>query len=310
MNIIELEIEENSGILVELEQGSKEWLEWRKSGVCASDVPAIMGDSKWATALSIFMSKVGLDQKQEENENMEWGHRLEGSILQKFLDNHPEQANHQNSPCFVHKVFSFIRASLDAITRSEGSEGFDSFIIEIKTTGNMQGWGTDEEPEIPLYYLEQVCWQMITTGIRKAYLAVLYIGQGKHYFERYVELNDKAADVIINQCATFWDGVIQLTPPPPTTNVNEQDSKAIARFFDKCVDTQKCDIGEGMLPLVIRRNQLESNIDIMETEKNQIENQIKMLSGNAKYIECIGQKVAQKKIVKRDGKTFPQWKFN
>lgn len=43
--------------IVNLQQGTKEWYEWRRHGLGASDVPAIMGENPWKSADYLLKEK-------------------------------------------------------------------------------------------------------------------------------------------------------------------------------------------------------------------------------------------------------------
>lgn len=56
----------------------KEWLEWRKLGLGASDAPVVMGVSPWKTRHQLWLEKTG--QKVDEPTNqyiLDKGHAME-----------------------------------------------------------------------------------------------------------------------------------------------------------------------------------------------------------------------------------------
>ena len=73
-------------ILVDTEGlSNEEWLKWRKKGLGGSDIAAILGISKWSSAIDIWLQKT--NQKYDavvENEAMTWGKILESVIREQF----------------------------------------------------------------------------------------------------------------------------------------------------------------------------------------------------------------------------------
>lgn len=75
----------NANILVETEGLSREkWLRYRKQGIGGSDVAAILGISKWNSAISLWLNKTNqTEDDTQENEAMEWG-----TIMEPVIRNH------------------------------------------------------------------------------------------------------------------------------------------------------------------------------------------------------------------------------
>ena len=67
--------------MIKLQQGTQEWLDWRRNGITATEASAAMGVSKWATALSVYEDKLN-PKPHEPSKYEEWGTRLEPVIRQ------------------------------------------------------------------------------------------------------------------------------------------------------------------------------------------------------------------------------------
>jgi putative phage-type endonuclease len=150
---------------------SPAWLEERRKYLGASDVAAVLGLSKWATAAEVAGEKLGTF-KREQNEAMGRGHALEPLIRMAWaLD---------TSNCAVagsmrvHPVHAWASATLDAVV--VGDSGV-SIPVEIKTVNDRSfasgEWGADGSDEIPEYYLAQVQWQMAVVGASECFLVAL-----------------------------------------------------------------------------------------------------------------------------------------
>ena len=144
---------------IEVQQGSKEWLSWRKTVITATDCPAILGSSPWLTAYQCWQRKLGLIEEQKSNEAMERGKRLEPEARNQFI----ERYGIPMEPMVVESSeFDFLGASLDGIST------LGNYILEIKCGGsklhNMALQGI-----IPDYYMDQMQHQLLVTRAEKCF---------------------------------------------------------------------------------------------------------------------------------------------
>ena len=56
----------------------------RRKGIGGSDIAAILGVSKFKTALEVYLSKT-TDQPEQQGEHLYWGHALENPIIDRFI---------------------------------------------------------------------------------------------------------------------------------------------------------------------------------------------------------------------------------
>jgi len=185
----------------ELQQGTQEWLDWRLSGITATEASCAMGVSKWGTALSVYNDK--LNPKQHEpSEYEEWGSLLEDVIkFKKFAKEHPEFEVRQGA-CYERE---WRKCSLDGELWKDGK---CVAILEIKTGSSSADW----DP-VPDGYYAQVQWQMHVTGIHTTYFAVLI--HGHEYFERQVEYDPIYVEKLEEKCQLLWNCIQNQVPPEP-----------------------------------------------------------------------------------------------
>ena len=121
-----------------------DWLQWRKSGVGASDCPIIMGDSPYSNILKLYDDKISDEIIEKTSYVMDIGNKLEPiarSTYELLMDVDYPAAN------FVHATTPHYRASLD---------GFNidlNHAIEIKFVGKAF---TDK---CPVKYYAQIQYQ-------------------------------------------------------------------------------------------------------------------------------------------------------
>ncbi len=63
--------------VVQLEQGSDQWLAWRKSKLTATDIPVVLGSNPFKTPLELWEEKLGFKEATKLNAAMKRGQDLE-----------------------------------------------------------------------------------------------------------------------------------------------------------------------------------------------------------------------------------------
>lgn len=108
-------------------QNSPEWLSFRKTRIGSSDVPIIMGISKYQKPFELFREKLGLIGPKKVNEFITGlGHKFEPSVrsyvsVKYDFDFEPT--------ILIHSDYDFLMASLD------GYDAAKNEMIEIKYVG-------------------------------------------------------------------------------------------------------------------------------------------------------------------------------
>lgn len=271
-----------------------EWLQWRRSGIGASDVGAIMGLSPFASPWSIWAAKV-LDIEQEENEVMEAGRWLEAAIGPWFADRtglvvtgeqtmatHPEHRRHL--------------ATLDGEVMAPG-EGLQPILgnLEIKTTGPGPEWD-----EIPRHINTQVNWQMHVTGATKTWVAVL---MGRRLDIHEADRDDHLIARMVEAVDRFWTEHV-VTGDAPEVDGSNATKAALAAVYpgEDPKSTIELIDAEGFLRQVdeiARAKAVEKDIkDISAT----LENDIRATMGDNQTAQIEGRTVATLKPQTRKSK--------
>lgn len=262
-------------------QGTDAWLEWRKQGITATEAGVIMHPAYGRSALTVYTDKLGIttpDQSDEEG-YMEWGHRIEDLLVQKFMEQHPDFRD-----CTQGRLYQdgWRKCSLDA-------QCFDSdgkpVIIECKTGQNIDKWSP-----IPMNYFSQVQWQMKITGIRRAFFAVLI--QGHTYFEREVKYDPEYVGEMERKCFEVWDA-IQIKQPPEMFGDAEADKMALAAMAGES--------GHSGEPVPVPDEDVQKFIELKEAaDKATAE-----FEGFKNRLAF--RMVDVSKLVKSNGKVFASW---
>lgn len=140
--------------IVDLKQGSQEWIEWRKGLVCASDSPVLVLEN--SSNLKVLREKLSLDSGGG-NFYTELGHEHE-AMIRKFLE---EKNIDAEAICVQSTEYSFLGASLD------GFDLFNNVVYEMKSVKEPL---TEIKKDHKFYI--QVQHQLLVTRAKRAELII------------------------------------------------------------------------------------------------------------------------------------------
>jgi len=186
---------------------TQEQREQRRKHIGASDTPAILGISPWATPADIYWSKVGPLPEDTPTVAMETGNRLEGPLIEFATERLGVKAERDISCLHSGGIFA---ANLDARIVGNGSA------IEAKYVGpaNADAWGPDGSEEIPDYVYAQVQHQAFVADLSKVYVAAFVSGFRADWRLYPIPRDERAINVIVERGMAFWnDHVLPQIPP-------------------------------------------------------------------------------------------------
>lgn len=251
-----------------MEQNSQEWLEWRRSGIGASDVPIILNLSPWKTPYQLWEEKTGLTIEDPEKYNFitEEGHRLEpkaralyevetGIVAPTALVERQDNPKH--------------RASLD------GRNAEKKKTVEIKFVGAGEKWEMALNDEIPDYYRAQMQWQLYVTGDESND----YVAFNKKEFK--IKIITVYPDIefikdAVKEVDKFWKLVEDKKEPP----LSDRD-------FKKVVAVEMKDAIEKFVKIKTEIKELEKELKTYDDiiKKHPRWNHKRMIYGDVRLIE-------------------------
>lgn len=216
-----------------------EFAEWRKGGIGASDIAAILGLSPWESPWSLWATKVGLGEPVDVTDAMEHGLWAEHSIVPWY---------EQRTGLFVaypqYRAIGaepWMRATVDGIAYEFGGRTVDEFdeyhrtgpaplhVVECKATGD--GPAKWDEEGIPVHYKAQATWQSIVAGIDTVVFPVLHVPFGRVTFAIYEHTpSDEDKQLVLDAATEFWQTVVNLEPPD--VDAHPATSRAIKHAYD------------------------------------------------------------------------------
>lgn len=195
---------------VEFEQGSREWLDWRKGLLTATDAPMLMGASPYATPYKGWRRKTGLEPEQKVNPAMLRGQRDEPIARAWFI----KEYGINMEPCCVESdTYSFLGSSLDGLSVC------GKYILEIKSNGDQYHFGLANG--IPDFHMMQMQHQLLSTDNKAEKAFYLSWNKGEAIVKEVYPDPDWIKDYLPKAMA-FWKAVV-LSDPPKMCNKDYKD---------------------------------------------------------------------------------------
>lgn len=275
-------------ILVNTEgMSNEEWLNWRKKGLGGSDIAAILGISKWSSAIDIWLQKT--NQKFDEiieNEAMTWGKILEPVIREQFKQKTGKKVVEVHS-ILQNEEYRFMLADLDGLT--EDSEG-NPAILEIKCVSEYKRseWDNDQ---IPYYYMTQVMHYLAVTGLDTAFVCAL-IG-GNSLVIREVKADQEMIAMLVACEKNFWDKVVNCVRP------EADDSDACKELLDSLYRggvSEQIVLPEEAIEFVDLYLEASADEDSAKAKKQLASNRLKEIMGDYNSATCLGHTVSWKPV--------------
>jgi putative phage-type endonuclease len=181
--------------IVELKQGTPEWLEWRHRGIGASDAPVIMGENPWKGADELLREKRGPARDSSKNEAMNRGTLLEPEARRCYI---ARTGNDVKPACLQSNQHIWLRASVDGISTTGNA------IVEIKC-GESVYRHTSQYRCAPDYYYGQLQHILAVSGLTSLDFWC-YLPCRPELLTTVVR-NDKYIESLIAAERNFWKNV-------------------------------------------------------------------------------------------------------
>ena len=271
----------------------EDWLEYRKMGIGGSDVAAIVGLSRFKSAYSVYLDKIGELPPLEDNPKMKAGRILEPVIADWFTEETGIRTQEQKY-IFQHPEHKFMLANIDRWVPGENAG------LEIKNTSEYcrQDWFEGNTEIIPTEYQLQANHYMAVTNAERWYVAVL-IG-GWDFQWRIIERDEELIKHLITIEQNFWDNHVLAEVPP---QVGAQDTDLLANAYPYSAPTSM-EISEAYYDLVKRLLDSKAAYDASKNAYEDARNKVKQLMGENELAYWQGEKFCTWKTTKSGTRPF------
>lgn len=262
----------------------EEWLKYRKQGIGGSDAGAVCGLNPYSSAIRVYLDKTSEEITDIDNESMRQGRDLEEYVASRFCEETGIKVRRANA-IFYNEEYPFMFANVDRMIVGSNAG------LECKTANIFQSdkWENDE---IPPHYLIQCYHYMAVTGAKEWYIAVLILGKEFKYAK--ITWDNEVIRNLIQLESSFWYEYVvpRVMPDPDGSRASEE---LISQYFRQS-DSSKHIALNGFDDQLKRREELMELINKMETEKKQIEQQVKMYMEDAEVAESNQYRITWKPI--------------
>lgn len=181
--------------IVELQQGTDEWREWRHKGIGASDAPAIMGENRFKSSTELLLEKRGPTRDFGQNEAMSLGTQFEPEARQRYI---ARTGKNVKPACLQSTRYNWLRASLDGFT-ADGDT-----VVEIKC-GRSVYRRVSQSGSVPDYYYGQLQHILAVTGLESLDFWCYWPGCPELLVP--VKRNDAYIGQLLSRELEFWNQV-------------------------------------------------------------------------------------------------------
>lgn len=247
-----------------------DWLDYRRTGIGASEIPIIMGVASWSSPLKLWGEKTGrIKRTTETPERLKWGSILEGPIAEEYARRTGRRILDPGDYTVQYIPGTPWFATIDRYQLINGQPG----IAEIKNYHSASKKEWQDEP--PLSIQLQVQWQLMVTGLQHATVVCLLGGQELVWLD--VESDSRTHAILNNTAVEFWDCIKNDTPPEP--DGREETGKALQEIYPDAVD-ELVMLPDEAADLHAEREQVAVQLKQLGDRKTEIDNKLKMYIGN------------------------------
>jgi predicted phage-related endonuclease len=274
----------------------EEWLASRSAFLGASELAAVLGVSSYkdATPFNVWRRKVeptaeDLRDDTKDKPWLEWGHRLEPVILEKFQAEHPHlvTTNPDGIWTYCHPVYTALRGTPDGLVYQIDDDGEQTLVagVDAKNIGvqRKKHFGEEGTDDIPDDYLLQGLAYCEIFEVDIWYFAVLF--GGSDYREFKVERNQEVAEAAIVKALDWFvhhvDGHRQ-----PDVDGSEEATKFLARIWPE----EKLDLLPPTPQTLALQTLIADATEEMNRNKEQIDtakNALRQIIGESSGIESV-----------------------
>jgi putative phage-type endonuclease len=271
----------------------------RTKSLGGSDIGAILGLSKYKSAVDVWMEKTGKELKQSDSLPLRFGQYAEEFVAQEYalatglsLLKYEKAIIHPNHPYMHGHIDRYVQEESKPLFNEQGALTA-SRILECKTANPFaqSEWGETGSDQVPLPYLVQCVWYMMLTNINRTDLAVLFGNTDFRIYE--IHRDPELETMVIQKVVEFWEEHVLKDIPPPATSENDYK-----QLFSKSSQSKSMEASSETTQLIRKLQQLNIEIERHESEVSQIKQTIMGQMQDAEILTYQGQTIATWKAPK------------
>lgn len=246
-------------VIVNHDQGTPEWLQWRTYGIGASEVAILLGISPYKTIHRYWLEKKGFVEPEDlsRNPNVKRGNYFEPLVRRSFASFMNEDIDVY---CGESRDYPHRKVSFDGVITSNGAP------VEIKCPAangfaEVEQLGRDSS-QFKLYE-PQLSYQIAMTGAEFGYL-VFYCATTKKMLYFKVDYDENRATEIFEVVDTFFEVNIKGNVEP------DKDPERDAYTPTELEIESWTDYGIKLFDLKVKQDALEAELKKIKEERDKI----------------------------------------
>lgn len=260
------------------------WLQYRKQGIGGSDAGAVCGLNPYSSPIQIYYDKVSDTISQYDNEAMRQGRDLEEYVAKRFCEETGFRVRRANAIYYDEKR-PYMLADADRLIIGAHAG------LECKTVSpySADKWSNGN---IPMHYQIQSYHYMSVFGMQEWYIAALIFG--KDFIIHKLEWDDTLIENLREIEKDFWQNYV-MKKKIPVPDGSEASEMLIHQLYGNSCAGNRIPL-LGFSERLHRRDELVQLMQKMDTEKKQIEQELKLYLGEAEVAEGDGYRVTWKSV--------------
>lgn len=239
-----------------------EWLEARRKGIGGSDAAAILGLSRYRTAIDVYEDKLGLVPERPQTAAMQWGLRLEDAIATAYTEETGRAVRKVGGIRRAHHVRDFpMIASIDRLS-VDGQR-----VVELKKKRTEDDLGSEDDPpekRVPADWYVQTQHYLEVVDRDVADVAVLVAGSDFRVIPIPRD-RDYGADLRTEEGA-FWRTYVETGTYPPA---GADDLANLGRRFGRSTDDERVATAEQAM-LVETYLECVAGVTLAERQRDEV----------------------------------------
>lgn len=253
-----------------VEQGTQEWHDARRTHVGASEVAAVLGLSKFMSALQLYNIKRGTENV-DETWPMKIGKALESGILQLFRlkmaelpSEHPDYLDLTDARWLGNRVLESTKTPCMLVSLDDAFATQCGVFATVDAKNSAAGFKRDENGEVivPDDYIAQAQAAMYITGATRHYVCVL---ERASVVDVCCIREDKAVqEMLAKACEDFAAMVKAGTPPEPQTAEDYRRRVVVVTGKPVAADDVVSDLVAQLAEMKKQRKALEDEFNALK----------------------------------------------
>ena len=256
-----------------------------------SDIGAILGLSKYRSAVDVWMEKTGKTVSLKDSLPLRFGQFAEDFVAREYALA-TGYALVKEEKAMIHPQYTYMQGHVDRFVVEEdaalmNAQGQARRILECKTANPFaqSDWGEIGTDQVPLTYLVQCAWYMMLSNIDQTDLAVLF---GNADFRIYAIQRDvELEQMIFERAIDFWENhVIKDLPPKAVSELDYQ------QLFRQSSPSKTIEADSNTSELIQKLRDLNQHIEQYEIEVSQMKQGIMARMQDAEVLTLQGKTLA------------------